>query len=388
MDFHLAEIVPDDSCERPSEIWNEVIRLGTERDLESFGYTDLVETDPELHATRYADQRYIIRVILLALPGSDPGGPRGQYGYRGVPARGPGGIKAGSLLGIATLEVGREDNTHLGEIADLLVTKGSRRRGIGTALLGASENLVRRLGGTTLALWAMSTAVTDQDHDIVIDPSGQVRLRTDDPAVRFALSHGYSFAQAERHNVQPLPVPAEVLIPALDASRATAAGYQIVSWCGATPAQDLDSMARLYEAMSTDVPAGEVDYRREIYDADRVRVAEEQMLRSGELFTTAARHVTSGTLVAFTQLQAPHNRPETVEQMYTGVLDGYRGHGLGLLLKATNCDLICRERPTSRRIHTFNADENDHMLAINTLLGYRAEGICVAWQKKLAESVG
>ena len=147
-------------------------------------------------------------------------------------------------------------------------------------------------------------------------------------------------------------------------------------------------MARLYEAMSTDVPAGEVDYRREIYDADRVRVVEEQMLRSGELFTTAARHVTSGTLVAFTQLQAPHNRPETVEQMYTGVLDGHRGHGLGLLLKATNCDLICRERPTSRRIHTFNADENDHMLAINTLLGYRAEGICVAWQKKLADSVG
>ena len=104
--------------------------------------------------------------------------------------------------------------------------------------------------------------------------------------------------------------------------------------------------------------------------------------------STAARHVTSGTLVAFTQLQAPHNRPETVEQMYTGVLDGHRGHGLGLLLKATNCDLICRERPTSRRIHTFNADENDHMLAINTLLGYRAEGICVAWQKKLADSVG
>ena len=52
-------------------------------------------------------------------------------------------------------------------------------------------------------------------------------------------------------------------------------------------------------------------------------------------------------------------------------------------IKAANCALISQERPSSRRVHTWNADENDYMLAINTRLGYRRQNIAAAWQKVL-----
>jgi hypothetical protein len=54
-----------------------------------------------------------------------------------------------------------------------------------------------------------------------------------------------------------------------------------------------------------------------------------------------------------------------------------------LWIKAANCALISQERPSSRRVHTWNADENDYMLAINTRLGYRRQNIAAAWQKVL-----
>ncbi len=390
MRFHLAEIVADHSTAQPSQVWQESIRLSTEHELATLGYTDLVSVDPSLSAARYADQRQTTKAHLLAVAGADPGGPRGPYGHRGIPSRGEAPITTGSLLGRVQVEVDRGENNHLGQLGMVLVGESHRRQGVGTALLRAAEHLAQGLGATTMLVWGSAARTApDESTDAVTDPSGQVRLRTDDPGVRFALQHGYRLAQAERHSVQPLPVPPEVLLPALDPSRAQAAGYEVVSYRGATPEPYLDSVARLYEAMSTDPPLGEVDYRPETYDAERVRTEEEQMLRGHDVFTTAARHVESGALVAFTQLLAPYNRhPEAVYQENTVVLKGHRGHGLGMLIKATNCDLVYRERPTSRRVHTWNADENEHMLEINTTLGYRLEEIIATWQKTTQSSKG
>jgi hypothetical protein len=96
-----------------------------------------------------------------------------------------------------------------------------------------------------------------------------------------------------------------------------------------------------------------------------------------------ARHIDSGEIAAFTQLKGPYDKPEVVFQENTLVLGKHRGNALGLWIKAANCALIWRERPSSRRVHTWNADENDYMLAINTRLGYHRQSIGAAWQKVL-----
>ena len=52
----------------------------------------------------------------------------------------------------------------------------------------------------------------------------------------------------------------------------------------------------------------------------------------------------------------------------------HRGHLLGLLLK-TDMNLWLREvQPQIAEISTWNAESNDHMIAVNEQLGYRVLG--------------
>lgn len=50
-------------------------------------------------------------------------------------------------------------------------------------------------------------------------------------------------------------------------------------------------------------------------------------------------------------------------------------------LKVANPRLMNERWPQVRRVHTWNADENDHMRSINIALGFRAESSEGAWQE-------
>jgi hypothetical protein len=301
-----------------------------------------------------------------------------------VPATGDTSVDGDDVLAVMWVEFPLLDNEHLGYI-DLMVRIGARHHGIGTAMIEHGERLLRSHDRTTILGWNMVTAaLADLDgptEGTLADPTGTVRIRTDDPDVGFALAHGYAFSQAERHSVQPLPVPEDVLTEALAEAEAKAAGYELVQFVG-QPNEDLvDGLMPLFAAMATDPPLGDVDWRPEVWDAERVRRAYAQMTVARDVYTTCARHIASGELAAYTQLKGPHDKPEVVYQENTLVLSHHRGHALGLWVKAANCAWISRERPSSRRVHTWNADENDYMLDINTRLGYRRESIGAAWQK-------
>ena len=54
----------------------------------------------------------------------------------------------------------------------------------------------------------------------------------------------------------------------------------------------------------------------------------------------------------------------------TLVLKEHRGHRLGMLLKVANLEFLQRERPGHPAVTTFNAAENEHMLAVNDALGF------------------
>lgn len=380
MDFHIAEIdLSSDPAAAPSSFWDGAVSLVSEDHLATFGYTDLVAADTPSRLQRLAHATDHLHMGFLALAGAGP-----AAGVHKVPATGDTSVPGDDVLAEMWVEVPLLDNEHLGYM-DLTVRIAHRNAGIGAALLQLGERLLGEHGRTTALGWSMVTsALTELDgptDGTLLDPTGTIRLRTDDPVVRFAVTHGYSFGQAERHSVQPLPVPEAVLAEALAEGEAKAAGYELVQFLGQPSDELLEGLVPLFAAMATDPPLGEVDWRPEVWDTERVRRAYAQMTAGLDVYTTCARHIATGELAAFTQLKGPRDMPEVVYQENTLVLNHHRGHALGLWIKAANCEWISRDRPSSRRVHTWNADENDYMLAINTRLGYRRESIAAAWQK-------
>ncbi|MBI4899801.1 MAG: GNAT family N-acetyltransferase [Actinobacteria bacterium] len=385
MGFHLAEIdLTSDPASPLSGFWDGVSEVERADSLDTFGYEDFATSDNESRVANLRDVRQQRHATLLAIAGPAPHGATGPYGHRLLPATGEGTVRPDDVLGAVFVEAPLLDNEHMGYL-EPVVHPHRRGVGIGSVLLDEGERILRAWDRSTILVWAIVTPAVSTDLEgTVADPAGTVRLRTDDPKVRFAVSRGYVFSQAERHSVQPLPVPPEVLDEALREARAKADGYELVSFIGTPPLDLAAGLAPLFAAMATDPPLGAVDWRPVAWHQERFVQTYEQMARGQALYTTLARHIDSGEVVAFTQLKGPYEKPAVVFQENTLVLRAHRGHALGLWAKAANCALIQQERPSSQRVHTWNADENDHMLAINARLGYRRANIGAAWQKVLS----
>jgi len=384
MDFHLAEIDLSSDPDIPlSRLWDGIADLEREDCLEQFGYDDLAWSDNPARVLALRDQRDYRRLVLLAMEGHAPSGPVGPLGYRSVPANGDTSMVPDAVLGVIFADVTLHDNAHMGYV-DLTVRPGHRHRGIGGALLEAAEAYLQSQNRTTFVGWSMVTSALSDDPDgTTPDPTGTIRVTTEHDVVRFALEHGYAFSQAERHSLQPLPVPEDLLGAAVAEGEGKGQGYELVQFAGMPTSDLLAGLVPLFAAMATDPPLGDVDWRPEVWDTGRVVRAYEQMMVGKDVYTTLARHVATGEIAAFTQLKGIHTKPEVVYQENTLVLSPHRGHALGLWVKAANCAFIMRERPSSRRVHTWNADVNEYMLTINTRLGYRRESIAAAWQKVL-----
>ena len=87
-----------------------------------------------------------------------------------------------------------------------------------------------------------------------------------------------------------------------------------------------------------------------------------------------------------TELSCPNKVPGIPFgfQNVTVVDNRHRGHRLGWLVKVANMRAMQADDPGRRRIHTWNAGENQWMLAINDAMGYQPRLVEGAWQKKLA----
>jgi len=66
-------------------------------------------------------------------------------------------------------------------------------------------------------------------------------------------------------------------------------------------------------------------------------------------------------------------------QMNTVVIRKHRGHRLGLLAKIALMELLATAEPQLERISTWNAESNQHMIAINEAMGYTVFGPPTMW---------
>jgi GNAT superfamily N-acetyltransferase len=164
-----------------------------------------------------------------------------------------------------------------------------------------------------------------------------------------------------------------------------AAGYEVVTWTGLIPEELIDQVAGLYAALS-DAPH-EPDEEPEKWDGQRVRerVNALRAQYGSRDYSVAARHMATGEMAALTQVTVEPPLPGWGFQLITAVTEGHRGHRLGLLIKATMLEVLAAAEPQLERITTWNAESNQHMIAVNEALGYTVFGVpATSWQLDVA----
>ena len=257
-------------------------------------------------------------------------------------------------------------------------------RGIGRALLAHAEALAAAEKRTVLLTFTEHPADFDPAvADVVVPLTGAGALPVRARGVRFAAAAGYRLEQVERYS--SLDVAAAV--PALDRldreARSKAAGYDVLTWTDACPDEHVEQLAVLMSRMSTDAPTGGISYEEETWDVARVRHVEGIWKRAGNVsLVAAALHRQTGELAAYSVLELAPGKPWLAEQDDTLVAAGHRGHRLGMLVKIANLRRLA-DYPQVERVTTFNAAENEHMLAINIALGFRAAGWDGEWQRSV-----
>lgn len=252
----------------------------------------------------------------------------------------------GSVLGWYRLRLPDRENRHVGFL-ELCVDPACRRRGIGTELVRHAAGRAAADGRTTLASGVFEGGA----------------------GAAFAERIGAEPGVLEARRALDVAAIPPGRIAALRAEAAKAArGYSLISWTGPVPDERLEEYAYVREAMN-DAPS---DYEDERWNAQRVRdVVNPRIVLAGcRRYTIAAVHDATGQTAAFTELEVDPEIPGWGFQDNTGVARPHRGRRLGLLVKTAMMEWLASAEPGLRRITTWNAAINSHMIDINERLGF------------------
>ena len=284
-----------------------------------------------------------------------------QHGWDGEPAVPFLGTVDGTPVAMGECATSDYDNLHLAW-SQVEVHPDHRRRGHGTRMLEALAAHARSLGRTSL---------------------GTNSWDAEGPRA-FADRHGLPVKSVSIRRRQHLDqVDWDGLAALREQALKAAEDYEVVRRTGSTPEDELETVALMTAAIN-DAPTDDLDIEDEVFSADRVRAYEQaQAARGYRLHRVLARHRGSGELAGHTVVRVEEERPHLGEQHDTSVVRAHRGHRLGVLLKA-EMNLWLREvEPRLQTIDTWNAESNDHMIAVNELLGYRVLGRALEYQASL-----
>jgi GNAT superfamily N-acetyltransferase len=258
------------------------------------------------------------------------------------------------------------------------VLVGHRGLGIGRALADEVESTVLGTGRRKAIAYV---PIGRRPGPRLAAPTGAGSVPAQSRDVGFLLARGYRLEQVERASRLVLPVRG-LASRLAEATRRSGSGYVAHSWVGPTPGRWCEELAGLRTRLSTDVPTAGLEEPPVAWTAEDVR---EDDAKLGDhprpRLMTVIEHRRSGELVAFTELSLPIRPGRAGSQGPTLVKREHRGHGLGLLAKLTNLEQLELLAPEAPSITTVNAEENQHMLAVNTELGYAPLAHQSGWRK-------
>jgi mycothiol synthase len=290
-----------------------------------------------LRVTHAADQitrpvsRYALWLQRLRAP-SSMAGPRRIW-----VARADGRIVATSSADFPENENGQLAYTMVRVLPHL------RRQGIGTALLQATLPAIRAGRRSTVIGMPKTGGAGDE----------------------WAL--GLGFAKVREDVEQNLIVadadPARWDLPA-------PRGFRTERWIGAAPEELVAGYARARTAI-TDAPAGESSLKFPEWTVQKVRTHEAELRDRGwEVRTVVAVDESTGTIAGVTAIGLQPNQDGVGMQMDTAVVADYRGHGLGLFIKAEMMRWLLADWPQLKLVTTNTAASNVYMRQVNQQLGY------------------
>ena len=267
----------------------------------------------------------------------------------------------GKAVGQAFVFYSERDNTHLGWVW-MGVLPEHRRLGYGSRFFAHVQDEVRAAGRTSIG--------TDGWES--------------ERAVGFAAKHGLEKkSQAIMRRQTLSEIPKGRLQELYDEAAARATDYELVRIVGRTPEHLVDAMVELVAAIN-DAPTDDLDIEDEVFSAERLAAYEtSQIERGSRLYRLVARHKQTGELGGHTVIAVESQRPEIGDQHDTAVAAAHRGHRFGLLLKAGMLLWLAELEPQLASVDTWNAESNDHMIAVNEALGYRIMGRELQFQKSL-----
>jgi GNAT superfamily N-acetyltransferase len=365
--FHIVEVAPGTEW-----AYQQLHELEIDVSLELFG-EDRTRSAERL-SVQFTDEKTSVSGLLLAVGGPRP--DQAATGRFGLPVA----STPTALLGTVEFALPLLDNTHLLDDVFITVDAAARRQGIGTALWREVRRIAAERNRTSVLGWTEHRADLDNGPERVLPATGEGHVPVD-KATRFAQAIRLSLAQVERQSRLYLPVPPERLAALREQAEARALpAYRVVSWAGPVPEEYLEHVAHMNYVLSRDAPTGSIDWEPEVWDAERVRHRSALEHLTGSAVYSLALTSDTNEVAGGTHIHSEYAHPERPEQWATSVVAEHRGHRLGLLLKVANLELLATTHPEARYIETWNAGENEYMLAINTALGYRLHGVTGAWQ--------
>lgn len=352
MELSVVTVAPPAAGEGASPLHRGTAEVYRRQLVALLGDDDLADS-AEVTAVWHAEQTYRRKVLLAALDGDQ-------------------------VVGAAFFGLPQKDNTTLAE-GDFGIDPAADVAQVLPLLWDQARRHLSAAGRRTAQVW-MSHSLAGEG-ELLVPRTGAGRLPLD-PLASALRSLGFELEQVERHSALDVAAALPVAVSEAERSRVAAgSAYETLSWVGATPEDLRIGMADLMARMSTDVPSGELELEPEEWDAERVAEGDRVSAELGRRrMTTVARHVTTRQLVAFTVIEQPGDKPQVAYQEDTLVHAGHRGHRLGMLVKAVNLAVLAREAPEVARVHTWNATENAHMLAINMALGFTDRSAEGGWQ--------
>jgi len=273
------------------------------------------------------------------------------------------GQEEGSVAGWYRLELPDLENLDRANL-DLIVPPQERRRGLGRALLEHAAGRAAANGRSVLG--------------------GGARNGTAGEAFARAVGAQPGLVDIERM-LELGPLADGRLAGLRQEAERRAAGYALVTWAGPVPEEFLDQVAVLYAALN-DAPR-DPDVSPEKWDAQRVRerLNERREHYGVRDYTVAARHLATGEMAAMTKVSVDPPDPGWGHQLVTAVTAAHRGHRLGLLVKVAMLEWLAVAEPQLERIVTWNAEDNEHMIAVNEALGYTVvDPPATAWRLDVA----
>lgn len=272
------------------------------------------------------------------------------------------------IVGSASLALPLKDNTHVAHLA-VSVPPRHRRHGIGSTALAFLEGEAMASGRTT------AHGSTSWPYDRGSEGAGS-------PGREFARAHGYALALGDVQSRLALPVDPALLEDIETDIAGPTEGYELRSWVGRIPDDVVERWTTLDATLETEAPTGELDIEPQKPDVDSVRESEELIDRQRRTSFGTIALAPDGGAAAYSQLVVSAEDGNAY-QWGTLVRAADRGHRLGLAVKIANLRMLHRESPQTTAVFTYNAESNAHMLAVNTLLGFRPSERMGELQKRL-----